>query len=182
MMDQQIASRLGADLFLLHAPSVYDFRERDDMLFAYLSDSVNVTSVCDMYPIGWCRVDQASGLADVHASRSGCQAAAWPGSRFAYRSIMRVHKTLIQKDNDLVVEELRTMREAAIRTAMRASVLFGKQGALAPVSRRRKGVRVQHPPLPAPPQAVRSRSCSPRPTDASSSPAWPPWSRSYADT
>jgi hypothetical protein len=42
-MDQQIASRLGADLFLLHAPSVYDFRERDDMLFAYLSASVNVT-------------------------------------------------------------------------------------------------------------------------------------------
>ena len=39
-MDQQRAPRLGADLFLLlHAPSVYDFRERDDMLFAYLSDS-----------------------------------------------------------------------------------------------------------------------------------------------
>jgi hypothetical protein len=55
MMDQQIAPRLGADLFLLHAPSVYDFRERDDMLFAYLSDSnsVNVTSVYEMYPIGW---------------------------------------------------------------------------------------------------------------------------------
>jgi hypothetical protein len=33
MMDQQMAPRLGADLFLLllHAPSVYDFRERDDM-------------------------------------------------------------------------------------------------------------------------------------------------------
>ena len=27
----------AADLFLLHAPSVYDFRERDDLLFAYLS-------------------------------------------------------------------------------------------------------------------------------------------------
>ena len=51
-MDQQIASRLGADLFLLHAPSVYDFRDRDDMLFAYLSDSdsVNVTSIYEMYP------------------------------------------------------------------------------------------------------------------------------------
>lgn len=44
MMDQQIAPRLGADLFLLHAPRVHDFRERDDMLFADLSDSVNVTS------------------------------------------------------------------------------------------------------------------------------------------
>jgi clorobiocin biosynthesis protein CloN6 len=60
MMDQQIASRLGADLFLLHAPSVYDFRERDDMLFAYLSDSdsVNVTSIYEMYPIGWFSIKQ----------------------------------------------------------------------------------------------------------------------------
>jgi clorobiocin biosynthesis protein CloN6 len=54
-MDQHVATRLEADLFLLHAPSVYDFRERDDMLFAYLSDSdsVNVTSIYEMYPIGW---------------------------------------------------------------------------------------------------------------------------------
>ena len=33
-MDQEIASQLGADLFLLHAPSVYDFRERDNTSFA----------------------------------------------------------------------------------------------------------------------------------------------------
>ncbi len=59
-MDQHISSRLEADLFLLHAPSVYDFRERDDMLFAYLSDSdsVNVTSVYEMYPIGWFSIKQ----------------------------------------------------------------------------------------------------------------------------
>src|SRR6201998_2749105 len=59
-MDQQIVSRLGADLFLLHAPSVYDFRERDDMLFAYLSDSasVNVPSIYEMYPIGWFSIKQ----------------------------------------------------------------------------------------------------------------------------
>jgi clorobiocin/coumermycin A biosynthesis protein CloN6/CouN6 len=59
-MDLQIAPRLEADLFLLHAPSVYDFRERDDMLFAYLSDSdsVNVTSVYEMYPIGWFSIKQ----------------------------------------------------------------------------------------------------------------------------
>src|SRR5580693_4775852 len=59
-MDQQITSRLEADLFLLHAPSVYDFRERDDMLFAYLSDSdsVNVTSIYEMYPIGWFSMKQ----------------------------------------------------------------------------------------------------------------------------
>jgi clorobiocin/coumermycin A biosynthesis protein CloN6/CouN6 len=59
-MDQQIASRLEADLFLVHAPSVFDFRERDDMLFAYLSDSdsVNVTSIYEMYPIGWFSLKQ----------------------------------------------------------------------------------------------------------------------------
>ena len=59
-MNHQTASRLGADLFLLHAPSVYDFRDRDDMLFAYLSDSdsVNVTSVYEMYPIGWFSIKQ----------------------------------------------------------------------------------------------------------------------------
>jgi clorobiocin/coumermycin A biosynthesis protein CloN6/CouN6 len=59
-MDQQQTPNLSADLFLLHAPSVYDFRERDDMLFAYLSDSdsVNVTSVYEMYPIGWLSIKQ----------------------------------------------------------------------------------------------------------------------------
>lgn len=51
---------LTADLFLLHAPSVYDFRERSDTLFAYLSDSdsVNVTSIYEMYPIGFFAIKQ----------------------------------------------------------------------------------------------------------------------------
>ncbi len=59
-MTGQIMSRLEADMFLLHAPSVYDFRDRDDMLFAYLSDSdsVNVTSIYEMYPIGWFSIKQ----------------------------------------------------------------------------------------------------------------------------
>ena len=36
---------LKADCILLHAPSVFDFRDRDDVFFAFLSesDSVNVT-------------------------------------------------------------------------------------------------------------------------------------------
>jgi clorobiocin/coumermycin A biosynthesis protein CloN6/CouN6 len=282
-MNPEIASRLEADLFLLHAPSVYDFRERDDMLFAYLSDSdsVNVTSIYEMYPIGWFSIKQhladhgfdakivnvaslmlmhpdldirkllgrleapifgfdlhwmtqchgavelAALLKEVHpdaltifggisatyyasqlirypsvdvvvqgydtlepvaelvrqvgrgrrdfdsipnllykvagevqatgfthkpASRyndvpndwsyyqetattepsvsklimtlpnTGCaHDCGWcGGSRFAYRNIMGVHKTLIQKDNDLIVEELRTMREAARRTSIYA--------------------------------------------------------------
>jgi clorobiocin/coumermycin A biosynthesis protein CloN6/CouN6 len=59
-MDPQLTPHLQADLFLVHAPSVYDFRERDDMLFAYLSDSdsVNVTSIYEMYPIGWFSIKQ----------------------------------------------------------------------------------------------------------------------------
>jgi len=54
------ADRLSADLILVHAPSVYDFRERDDVLFAYLSDSdsVNVTSIYEMYPIGFLSMKQ----------------------------------------------------------------------------------------------------------------------------
>jgi clorobiocin biosynthesis protein CloN6 len=54
---------LKADLFLLHAPSVYDFRERDDLLFAYLSDSdsVNVTSIYEMYPLGFFAIKQRLG-------------------------------------------------------------------------------------------------------------------------
>lgn len=58
---QQVATEvLKADLFLLHAPSIYDFRERDDILFAYLSDSdsVNVTSIYEMYPIGFHAIKQ----------------------------------------------------------------------------------------------------------------------------
>jgi len=58
--NQGFAQKLSADLFLLHAPSVYDFRERDDILFAYLSDSdsVNVTSIYEMYPIGFFSMKQ----------------------------------------------------------------------------------------------------------------------------
>ncbi len=63
MDDKQIQlspQTLNADLFLLHAPSVYDFRERDDILFAYLSDSdsVNVTSIYEMYPLGFLSIKQ----------------------------------------------------------------------------------------------------------------------------
>src|SRR3989337_593019 len=60
MQNQVSTQTLSADLFLLHAPSVYDFRERNDILFAYLSDSdsVNVTSIYEMYPIGFFSIKQ----------------------------------------------------------------------------------------------------------------------------
>jgi clorobiocin/coumermycin A biosynthesis protein CloN6/CouN6 len=52
-MDQQIASQPGADLSPLRAPSVYDFRDRNDGLSGHLSDSVNVRSVYQIYYIGF---------------------------------------------------------------------------------------------------------------------------------
>jgi clorobiocin biosynthesis protein CloN6 len=61
MLDDAIALPiLKADLILLHAPSVFDFRQRDDVLFAYLSDSdsVNVTSVFEIYPLGFLALQQ----------------------------------------------------------------------------------------------------------------------------
>ena len=58
-----MSSHVTADFFLLHAPSVFDFRNRDDVLFAYLSDSnsVNVTSIFEMYPIGFLNIQQYLG-------------------------------------------------------------------------------------------------------------------------
>ena len=51
---------MGLDLLLLHAPSVYDFRERDDVLFAYLSnsDSVHVSPIFEMPPVGLFAIKQ----------------------------------------------------------------------------------------------------------------------------
>jgi clorobiocin biosynthesis protein CloN6 len=42
------------DLILIHAPSVYDFRNRSDVLFPYVaSDSVAVSSAFEIYPLGF---------------------------------------------------------------------------------------------------------------------------------
>lgn len=54
---------LGAamlDVALVHAPSVYDFRNRDDILFAYLgnSDSVHVSPIFEMPPLGIIAIEQ----------------------------------------------------------------------------------------------------------------------------
>jgi clorobiocin/coumermycin A biosynthesis protein CloN6/CouN6 len=53
------------DLLLLHAPSVYDFRVRDDVLFAYLSnsDSVHVSPIFEMPPVGVFAIKQHLGRA-----------------------------------------------------------------------------------------------------------------------
>jgi clorobiocin biosynthesis protein CloN6 len=53
------------DVCLIHAPSVYDFRDRDDVLFAYLSnsDSVHVSPIFEMPPVGLLSIEQhARGL------------------------------------------------------------------------------------------------------------------------
>lgn len=57
------------DFALIHAPSVYDFRERDDVLFAYLSnsDSVHVSPIFEMPPVGILALEQ-------HAKKLGRRA------------------------------------------------------------------------------------------------------------
>lgn len=50
----EIDEEIRADLILIHAPSVFDFRYRDDVLFPYvLSDSVAVSSIFEIYPLGF---------------------------------------------------------------------------------------------------------------------------------
>ena len=53
-------ARTGFDMILVHAPSVYDFRDRDDVLFAYLSnsDSVHVSPIFEMPPVGILAIEQ----------------------------------------------------------------------------------------------------------------------------
>jgi clorobiocin biosynthesis protein CloN6 len=88
MMDQQIASRLRADLFLLHAPSVYDFREPGGVQFAYLSDSdsVNVTPGYEMSPLGWFPVKQRPALPGMNAVTGRASGVARLPDRDVYRS------------------------------------------------------------------------------------------------
>ena len=46
------SSRLEPDLLLLHAPSVYDFREHA-ILYGPVSDMVPSSTVFEMYPLGF---------------------------------------------------------------------------------------------------------------------------------
>jgi clorobiocin/coumermycin A biosynthesis protein CloN6/CouN6 len=75
-----MASQLAAHLLLLQAPSVYDSRQRDNTLFACLSDSVNVNSVSEMYPI-----------------------------RFLVRQHQGHPQDPGQNDNDLIIDETRQL-------------------------------------------------------------------------
>jgi len=49
------------DLILLHAPSVFDFRNRDDILFAYLSnsDAFSASQIYEIYPVGFRAIQTA---------------------------------------------------------------------------------------------------------------------------
>jgi clorobiocin biosynthesis protein CloN6 len=88
MMNQQTASRLRADLFLPHASSVYDFRERDDVLLAYLSDSdsVNVTPVYETSPTGWFSIKQRPALPGLNAVTGRASGVARLPDQDVYRS------------------------------------------------------------------------------------------------
>ena len=63
-------SRAEPDLLLLHAPSVYDFRERA-ILYGPVSDMVPSSTVFEMYPLGfltiasYLRIDPAAGSIEV---------------------------------------------------------------------------------------------------------------------
>ena len=48
------------NMILVHAPSVYDFRDRDDVMFAYLSnsDSVHISPIFEMPPVGILAIKQ----------------------------------------------------------------------------------------------------------------------------
>jgi clorobiocin biosynthesis protein CloN6 len=53
---------ISADLILLHAPSVFDFRRRRDVLFPYVaSDSVAVSSIFEIYPLGFKSIEAYLG-------------------------------------------------------------------------------------------------------------------------
>ncbi len=59
---------MDLDVILVHAPSVYDFRGRDDVTFPYLgnSDSVHVSPIFEMPPVGLLAIKQ-------HLQRCGLQ-------------------------------------------------------------------------------------------------------------
>ena len=62
------ASRLEPDLLLLHAPSVYDFREHA-ILYGPVSDMVPSSTVFEMYPLGFLTI--AEYLHERRASTCG---------------------------------------------------------------------------------------------------------------
>jgi hypothetical protein len=55
----QTSESIFADLILLHQPSLYDFRERDDLFHTNLStDAVGITPVYEMYPLGFKSIER----------------------------------------------------------------------------------------------------------------------------
>ncbi|WP_349360340.1 cobalamin-dependent protein [Stappia sp.] len=50
-----MSSKVKADLILVHAPAIYDFRNRDDFVLGWYSsqESSNVTPIFEMHPLGF---------------------------------------------------------------------------------------------------------------------------------
>lgn len=50
-----MTSTIKADLILVHAPAIYDFRNRDDFVLGWYSsqESSNVTPIFEMHPLGF---------------------------------------------------------------------------------------------------------------------------------
>ncbi|MCG6122721.1 MAG: cobalamin-dependent protein [Microvirga sp.] len=54
-MTATTTDRIEADLMLVHAPAIYDFRNRDDFVLGWWAsqESSNVTPIFEMYPLGF---------------------------------------------------------------------------------------------------------------------------------
>ncbi|SDU03410.1 B12-binding domain-containing radical SAM protein [Stappia sp. ES.058] len=50
-----MSSKVKADLILIHAPAIYDFRDRDDFVLGWYAsqESSNVTPIFEMHPLGF---------------------------------------------------------------------------------------------------------------------------------
>ena len=57
------------DLVLLHAPSVYDFRERS-IMFGPVSDMVPSTPIFEMYPLGFSTMGEYLERRGIHVSNA----------------------------------------------------------------------------------------------------------------
>jgi clorobiocin biosynthesis protein CloN6 len=58
-----MSSKVKADLILIHAPAIYDFRDRDDFVLGWYAsqESSNVTPIFEMHPLGFLSIKSFLG-------------------------------------------------------------------------------------------------------------------------
>ncbi|WP_051242685.1 cobalamin-dependent protein [Stappia stellulata] len=62
-----MSSKVKADLILIHAPAIYDFRDRDDFVLGWYAsqESSNVTPIFEMHPLGFLSIKSFLGERDL---------------------------------------------------------------------------------------------------------------------